>query len=231
VSAAVREPRRTSDVGRPAVVAVADPLLIFRSGMRTLLAGEPDFALVEVASSYELERAARERQPDLALVDIDLPPDGGLAALRQFREVCPSPAILWSFEPTPEIVLDAIHAGARGCLRKEMPPEGLLRALRGVLRGEAPLARDFAALLVSELQRVGERQRARDQAATLSQREREVLELVARGAGNREIARQLYISDLTVKRHMQNILGKLRLPSRAAAAAFYRAAFETDAAA
>jgi DNA-binding NarL/FixJ family response regulator len=231
VEGTLEEPRPLRDGEQPTRIVVADPLLIFRSGVRTLLSGERNLVLLDAANADELEAAARERHPDVALIDLQLPPDGGIAALRRFAEHCPAPAILWSFEPTPEAVLAAIRGGASGYLRKEMSPEGLLRSFRGVLRGEAPLGRDFAALLVSELHRVGERQRAREQAAILSQREREVLELVAQGATNREIARQLYISELTVKRHVQNILGKLRLPSRASAGAFYRAAFETDAAA
>jgi DNA-binding NarL/FixJ family response regulator len=208
------------------VIVVADSLLVFRSGVRTLLAGEPDLELVEAADADQLVRTARERQADLALIDLQLPSAGGIAALRQLQRIHPCAAVLWSFEPQAETVLEAIRAGATGYLRKELSPEGLLRALRGALRGEAPLARDFAALLVAELRHVRERQRVREQAAILSQRECEVLDLVARGASNREIASQLYIAETTVKRHLQNILGKLQLSSRATAGAFYRDAFE-----
>jgi DNA-binding NarL/FixJ family response regulator len=231
VSGLRREPEPIRGRDDAALVVVADSLLVFRSGVRTLLAGEPDLDLAEVVDADELERVGRERQPAIALIDLNLPPDGGLAALRRLRRVCPCVAVVWSFEPTRETVVEALRAGAGGYLRKELSPEGLLRALRGVLHGEAPLARDFAALLVEELAHVRERQRARDQAAILSQREREVLELVARGASNREIADRLYIAETTVKRHLQNILGKLHLPSRATAGAFYRNAFETDEAA
>jgi len=227
VDRTLQEPRQLRDGEQPTRIVVADPLLIFRSGVRTLLSGERNLVLVDAANADELEDAARQRHPDVALIDLQLPPDGGIAALRRFAEHCPAPAILWSFEPTPETVLTAIRAGASGYLRKEMSPDGLLRALQGILRGEAPLGRDFAALVVRELHRVGERARARERTAILSQREREVLELVSQGASNREIAARLYISELTVKRHMQNILRKLRLPSRAVAGAFYRAAFET----
>jgi two-component system NarL family response regulator len=136
---------------------------------------------------------------------------------------------VWSFEPTAETVLTAIRAGAAGYLRKEIAPDGLLRALRGLLAGEAALGRDFAALLVREIQRTGERERARERAAILSTREREVLALVARGASNRDVAGELYISEFTVKRHMQNILRKLHVPSRDAAGAFYRSAFDAAA--
>jgi DNA-binding NarL/FixJ family response regulator len=195
--------------------------------MRSLLTGQPEFELVEAADVVELDAAVRERRPDVALIDLNLPPDGGIAAMRHLLELRPIPAVIWSFEPPAETVLAAINAGASGYLRKEISPDGLLRALRGLLRGQAPLGRDFASLLVCEIHRVGERARAKEQAAILSSREREVLELVAGGASNRDVAATLFISELTVKRHMQNILRKLRVPSRAAASAFYRAAFES----
>jgi DNA-binding NarL/FixJ family response regulator len=223
----LEEPRSGPDGEQTRCVLVADPLLIFRSGMRSLLAGQPEFELVEAANAAELEVAARERRPDVGLIDLNLPPEGGITALRRLRELRPIPAVIWSFEPAPDTVLAAIRAGATGYLRKEISPDGLLRALRGLVRGQAPLGRDFAALLVRELHQVGERERAREQAAILSAREREVLELVARSASNRDIAAELFISELTVKRHMQNILRKLHVSSRVAAAAFYRDAFES----
>ena len=219
------EPRVRPSGEQRTRILVADPLLIFRSGMRSLLAGQPEFELIEAANGAELEAAAQQR-PDVGLIDLNLPPDGGVVALRRLLEIRPIPAVIWSFEPAPDTVLAAIQAGATGYLRKEISPDGLLRALRGLLLGQAPLGRDFALLLVHEFQQVGERQRARERAAILSAREREVLELVAGGATNRDVAAGLFISELTVKRHMQNILRKLRVPSRAAAAAFYRAAFE-----
>jgi DNA-binding NarL/FixJ family response regulator len=230
LSLTIEEPRPGRDGEQRTRILVADPLLIFRSGMCSLLAGQRDLELVEAANAAELEAAARERRPDVALIDLNLPPAGGIAALRQLLELHPVPAVVWSFEPAAETVLDAIRAGASGYLRKETSPDGLLRALRGLVQGQAPLGRDFAALLVRELHHVSERERAREQASILSLREREVLELVAGGASNRDIARALFISELTVKRHMQNILRKLRVPSRTAAAAFYRAAFASAAA-
>jgi DNA-binding NarL/FixJ family response regulator len=225
VGPAPQEPRFVRQEEQRACVAVADPLVIFRSGMRTLLAGERDLELVEAADGDQLARLVAERRPDVVLIDLNLPPDGGFAALRRALDVSPVRAVIWSFEPTAATVLAAIRAGAVGYLRKETSPDGLLRAIRGTLRGEAPLGRDFAGMLVEEIHGVGERERAREQASILSAREREVLELVARGATNREIAAELYISELTVKRHMQNILRKLHVSSRAAASAFYRAAF------
>ena len=209
----------------------AEPFLIFRSGTRTLFAAEDDLELLEARDLEELLRVAEEERPDLALVDLNLPPLGGVEAVSRLVELGVADVIVWSFEPAPEAVLRAIRAGAVGYLRKEMPPAALVRALRATRRGEAPLARDFAALLVAEVHGREQREQARERASVLSSREREVLELVARGASNKEIATKLYLSELTVKRHMQNILRKLQVSSRGAAAAFYRSTFVDDEAA
>jgi two-component system nitrate/nitrite response regulator NarL len=202
-------------------ILVADPLRIFRAGVRALLARESDFVVVEAGSLAEVLRAIEEDCPDIALIDLELPPLGGIAAVEQLAQRCPTYPIVWSFEPSQETVLSAVRAGARGFLRKEISPPGLVRALRGVVHGEAPLSRDLASLMIDELHGLDARDRARDRAGVLSVREREVLDLVARGARNKQIAATLAISEFTVKRHVQNILQKLELPSRRAAATFY----------
>jgi DNA-binding NarL/FixJ family response regulator len=209
-------------------ILIADPLAIFRSGVKRLLDRESDFEVVAVASFEELTRAIDEDCPDIAIVDLDLPPDGGVEAVARLTSRCACETIVWSFEPTRECVLEAIRAGADGYLDKCISPAGLIRAMRGVIRGEAPLSRDLASLMIDALHGDEQRNRAREKGMVLSLREREVLELVAIGAKNREIAERLVISEFTVKRHIQNILSKLELPSRRAAAAFYRSAFEPD---
>lgn len=206
-------------------ILVADSLEIFRSGVRNLLARESAFVVGEADSLDALMDAVAEAPPDIALIDLDLPPVGGVEAVRQLARRCPAYTIVWSFHPTREAVLTAVRAGAHGFLHKEISPEGLVRALRGVVQGEAPLSRDLASLMIDALHGLDERSRARDRAAVLSAREREVLDLLAQGARNKQIAAVLVISEFTVKRHVQNILQKLELPSRRAAATFYRTAF------
>lgn len=206
-------------------VLVADPLAIFRSGVRGLLSREGDFEVVEAATLTDVIQAVAKTCPDIALIDHDLPPAGGVAAVARLSEQCSAQTIVWSFDPSRDSVLAAIRAGAVGYLRKEISAHGLVRSLRGSLRGEAPLSRDLASLMIEAIHGLEERVRAREQVALLSTREREVLELVARGARNKQIATALYISEFTVKRHVQNILQKLGVPSRWAAAAFYRSAF------
>lgn len=209
-------------------ILVADSLPIFRAGVRNLLARESDFVVVEATRLEDVLAAVADECPDIALVDLNLPPSGGVAAVARLSEACPTHTIVWSFEANPAIVLAAIRAGASGYLHKEISPGGLVRSLRGVVRGEAPLARDLATLMIGALHGLEERDRAREKAAILSPRERQVLSYVARGARNRQIAQALYISEFTVKRHMQNIFQKLGLPSRRAAAAFYESAFEAE---
>jgi DNA-binding NarL/FixJ family response regulator len=153
---------------------------------------------------------------------------GGIEAVSRLAGRTETRLILWSLDPRHSDVLAAISAGASGYVDKDISSSGLVRALRGVLLGEAPLSRRETAELVNALHGVEERDRARDRAIVLSRREREVLALVARGARNRQIAEALEISEFTVKRHMQNILSKLQLPSRSAAGLFYRSAFGHD---
>jgi DNA-binding NarL/FixJ family response regulator len=208
-------------------VLLADDLESLRSGVRELLLRESDFKVSEARDLNELRAAVARYSPDIVLVDLDLPPAGGIAAVAELQRSEIS-SIVWSFEPDRATVLEAIRAGARGYLDKKISPQGLVRALRGVVRGEAALSRELVTLLIDALHGVEERDRVRDQAAVLSSREREVLALVSRGARNREIAAELHISEFTVKRHVQNILNKLEVPTRRSAAAVYRSAFQPD---
>jgi len=207
-------------------ILVADAIPIFRTGVRNLLIRESDFDVVEGASLEDIQRIAVEDQPDIALIDQELPPDGAVAAVAHLAERSSSHLIVWSFTPTREEVFSTLRAGASGYLHKEISSRGLVRALRGAVGGEAPLARDLAALMIEGLHGMERRASARERAAALSTRERQVLQLLATGARNKEIALDLVISEFTVKRHVQNILQKLDLSSRQAAAGFYRAAFD-----
>jgi DNA-binding NarL/FixJ family response regulator len=209
-------------------ILVADSVPLFRAGVRNLLVRESDFEVVEAADLDEVTLAIDDACPDIALIDLELPPRGGVAAVRELAKSCSTHMIVWSFEATRETVLAAIRAGASGYLHKEITPYGLVRALRGVVEGEAPLSRDLATLMIDALHAHEAQTTARERAAVLSAREREVLDLVARGARNRDIAGALFISEFTVKRHMQNILHKLELPSRRTAAAFYRSAYGSE---
>ena len=207
-------------------VLVADPLPLFRAGIRGVLARD-GYDVVEAGSLDEALSAAAQAAPDVALVDLDLPPSGAVALVRALADRR-THVIVLNLDQDGRSLLETIRAGATGYLPKEVSPDGLLRALRGLEHGEAPVTRGLMTQMIEALHGLDRRERARRQLERLSEREREVLALVAHGARNREIACSLAISEFTVKRHMQNILQKLELASRGAAAAFWRATSEPE---
>jgi two-component system nitrate/nitrite response regulator NarL len=200
-------------------VCIADAVTVFRAGVREVLLREKDFDVIEALDLSGLDEALRAGV-DIVLIDSELPPAPVAMAIEAAKGRC-SEIIVWSLRPEPEAVFAAIRVGATGYLRKEISAAGLVRSLRGASRGESPLSRDLAALMIDGLHAAESTAKARDLASVLSTREREVLVHVAQGSRNKQIASALTISEFTVKRHVQNILHKLELPSRRAAAAFY----------
>jgi DNA-binding NarL/FixJ family response regulator len=206
-------------------ILVADGATVLRVAVRSVLEAEKDFVVVEAANLDEVVAFDDEDVPDVALVDLDLPPRGGIEAVKALGAAGCNEVIVWGFRTDRAHVFAAIRAGASGFLRKEISPQGLVRALRGAARGEAPLSRDLVSLVIDAVHDLGRDARPRDRSSVLSMREREVLGLVAGGARNRQIAAALAISEFTVKRHVQNILHKLDLPTRQAAAAYYESLY------
>jgi DNA-binding NarL/FixJ family response regulator len=206
-------------------VVLADAFAIFQVGVEAVLNREPEFEVVRASNLGELiDAVQRTPSPNIALVDIDLPPQGGAQAASVLREYGVV-TIIWGHTQrlTEEAIFNAIRAGAAGVLRKEIPAEGLIRSLRSIQRGEAPLSRDLTALLVSQIHaarvEVGAREGGLEQ---LTPRELDVLRLVTAGRSNRAIAAELAISEYTAKRHVQNTLRKLGAGSRWEAAARFR---------
>jgi len=207
---------------------LADPYSVFRLGVISIIREEQDFEVVEAGNLGELDAAlAAGPPPDLALIDLDLPPRGAFDALPLLRKH-ETPTIVWSQRErlTSEVVFDIVRSGAVGVLCKEMSAGGLVRALRGVARNEAPLGREVVALLIEGMHSATAGVKARSQMGSLSSRERQVLELVSEGRSNKEIAAELYVSEFTAKRHVQNILRKLGVHSRWEASASYFAYLE-----
>lgn len=208
-------------------VLVADGASIFRSAVRSLLARASDLEVFDAATGDDAVSMAAELRPAVALVDLALPLEGGIETIRRLAAVSPATTrIAWAQEAVPDVVLAAIRAGADGFLEKDIGIEGLVRALRGTEVGEAAFSRTGAAALVGSLHTLDARQRARERASHLTARERQILTLVAAGLRNRDIGADLFISELTVKRHVQNILRKLDQTSRRGAAAFYLSSVE-----
>lgn len=210
---------------RPRIaVILADSGPMYRLGLRALLRDHDEFEIHEAGDLAELvASAARIRPPATALIDLDLPPAGGAAAVTRVRDSVVAPVVWCSGSRlTPDVVYELVRCGAVGILRKEIPPRGVVRALRAAGRGEAPLPRDLVTELLRRIHFLNGPLEPRPPLATLSGREREVLALVAEGHSNKAIARKLYISEFTAKRHVQNVLNKLALHSRQDAATRFR---------
>lgn len=153
-------------------VLVADGLPLFRVGVRSLLRRESDFELLEATDADEAAALLLGGYAEIALLDLDLPGGGGLEVVHRARGRCRAHLIVWALEPSRESVLESITAGAHGFLQKEISGQGLIRALRGVAAGEAPLSRDMAGLMIDAIHALEARSKALARAAVLSERER-----------------------------------------------------------
>ncbi len=197
-------------------VLIADDYPVVRHGLRLLLELQEDFDFVgEAADGAEAVALAEQLLPDVVLMDLVMPELDGIEATRQIRTVSPSTQVivLTSFAED-EKVFPAIKAGAAGYLLKEAQPQELLDAVRRVHRGEGLLHPSVAAKVMREL---AER---REKEPALTDRELEVLRLLARGLSNKLIAQELVISEKTVKTHVSNVLAKLHLSDRTQAALY-----------
>jgi len=206
----------------PIRILVADDQSLFREGLRTLLTVQPGFDVVgEAANGEEALRLAVTLHPDVVLMDVRMPILDGVAATWRLHGMLPAcrVIVLTTFDDD-EYVFEALRAGAIGYLLKDAPSEKLFEAIRAGSRGESFLQPAVAAKVVAEFARLAVKPPVTQQtlAEPLSEREREILGLVARGSSNREIARQLVIAEGTVKNHVTNILSKLGVTDRTQAA-------------
>jgi DNA-binding NarL/FixJ family response regulator len=196
-------------------VLVADDQSMVRAGFRMLLAREPDIEVVAEASNgvEAVEKAARYR-PTVVLMDIRMPELDGLEATRRILATDDTARILilTTFD-LDEYVYEALRVGASGFVLKDDPPEQLLTAIRTVAGGEALLSPAITKRVIKQFARIPHPAPPRE-LDELTERELEVLRLIARGLSNAEIGRELYISDTTVKTHITHILQKLNLRDR-----------------
>jgi DNA-binding NarL/FixJ family response regulator len=189
---------------------VVDDHPVVRNGLAGMLASQADFEVVgEAADGAEAVAAVAGLLPDVVLMDLRMPVMDGVEAIRAIRSGPASPPVLvlTTYDADADIVR-AIEAGASGYLLKDAPPEDLYAAIRAAAAGGAPLSPTVAARLVH---------RVREQPETLSARELDVLRLVARGASNREVGRDLRISEATVKTHLIHAFEKLGVGDRTSA--------------
>src|SRR4030095_7343376 len=204
----------------PIRVLLTDDHAIVRKGVRALLATERDIQVVgEAGDGAEAVTQAEALCPDVILMDLMMPKLDGIEATRQITTKTPSARVivLTSFA-ADEKVFPAIKAGALGYLLKDSGPEQLVRAIHQVYRGEPSLEPSIARKVLFELAQPPKQQPLT--ADPLTERELDVLRLVAQGCSNKEIALKLSVSELTVRTHMSNILSKLHLASRTQAALY-----------
>jgi NarL family two-component system response regulator LiaR len=200
-------------------VLVADDHAIVRKGICALLSTEPGVEVVgEAANGHEVLAGAEQLRPDVILMDLVMPGMDGLEATRRITHAQPAVRVLvlTSFDGDDK-VFPAVRAGALGYLLKDSGPEELVEAIRQVHRGESSLHPTIAHRLLRELSPPLDRAGGEP---PLTEREIEVLQLVAQGQTNRQIAADLSISEATVRTHMSKILGKLNLCSRTQAALY-----------
>ena len=196
-------------------VLVADDQSMVRAGFRMLLSGEEDIEVVAEASNglEAVEKAARF-EPTVVLMDIRMPELDGLEATRRILAADPGARILilTTFD-LDEYVYEALRAGASGFVLKDEPPEQLIAAIRTVAAGEALLSPSVTKRVIAQFSRISHPPAPRE-LEELSDREREVFRLIARGLSNAEIGQELFISETTVKTHVTHILSKLGLRDR-----------------
>jgi DNA-binding NarL/FixJ family response regulator len=207
---------------RPIRVLLADDQDLFREGLHTLLSVQPEIDVVGEASNGEEALALAVRfQPDVVLMDVQMPVLDGVAATRQLRRKLPEcHVIMLTTFDDDEYVFEGLRAGALGYLLKDTSSESLLNAIRAAARGESFLQPSVAAKVVSEFARLSDSAPASAPPDTepLTARERDILRLMVDGLSNREIADELVITEGTVKNHVTNILAKLGVQSRTQAA-------------
>ena len=199
-------------------VLIVDDHALFRRGLQMVLRQEEDIDVVgEAGDGHEAVEKAQELMPDVVLMDVRMPGQSGIKATEQIKDLIPHAKILMLTISDEEADLyDAIKAGASGYLLKEISIDEVADAVRSVWSGQSRISPSMASKLLTEFAAMSKRADERQQlpAPRLTEREMEVLKLVAQGMNNRDIAKELFISENTVKNHIRNILEKLHLHSR-----------------
>ncbi|MQA95969.1 MAG: response regulator [Streptosporangiales bacterium] len=200
-------------------VLVVDDHALFRRGLEMVLSENEGIEVVgEAGDGHEAVEMAGDTLPDVVLMDVRMPKRSGIEACTSIKDVVPSAKIVMlTISDEEEDLFEAIKAGASGYLLKEISIEEVASAVRKVYHGQSLINPSMASKLIAEFASMAKKGEERPQqvpAPKLTDREMEVLRLVARGLNNRDIAKELFISENTVKNHVRNILEKLQLHSR-----------------
>ncbi|WP_406035981.1 response regulator transcription factor [Nocardioides sp. NBC_00163] len=205
-------------------IVVVDDQEMVRSGFVALLSTQPDIEVVGTAADgSEALQVVRRTHPDVVLMDVRMPVMDGIEALRQLSEnpaTAQTKVVMLTTFDADEYVHESLRLGASGFLLKDASPDELASAIRVVHAGEALLSPSVTRQVIAQFARAPRRRRADPRLKQLTEREREVLEHIARGSSNSEIAAELFLAEQTVKTHVSRILGKLGLRDRAQAVVF-----------
>ena len=204
-------------------ILLVDDHVLFRKGLTALLGCRPDIQIVgEARDGLEAIDAAREFLPDVILMDVNMPRCDGLEATRRIKREMPHVKIvILTVSDDDQHLFEAIKSGAQGYLLKDLEPFQLYALLESISRGEAPLSGAIAAKILKEFSRPsGAASQVAEVIDELTPRETQILQLVAEGKSNKDIADELVISENTVKIHIRNILEKLHLKNRIQAAVY-----------
>ncbi len=207
----------TADVPRIRVLLVDDQALV-RAGFRLILQAHDDLEVVgEAASGAEALELTHRLRPDVVLLDIQMP---GMSGLQALPSLLPARVVVLTTFELDEYVYEALRVGARGFLLKNAPPEELVQGVRAVAQGGALLAPSITSRLIEQFAGHRGNADATTKLRTLSERELEILLLIARGMSNAEIASECFLSEETVKSHVSTVLRKLAVRDRVQAAVF-----------
>lgn len=209
----------------PVRILLVDDQALFRRALATLIGDQPDFQIVgEAENGLQAVELAHQLHPDLVLMDVEMPVMTGVEATHRLRDELPQlKVVILSVSEADDHVFDAIKFGAHGYLLKDLRPEQLYDLLRAVMRNETALSPAIAGRLLREFREHSDRRTvttAEPSGPDLTQREIQILQLVADGLSNKEIGFQLSITEGTVKNHVHNALEKLQLENRIQAAAY-----------
>ncbi len=209
-------PQQRVNPGEPIRVAVVDDQELFRRGLTMLLGVEDDIEVVgEAGDGVAATDLAATAVPDVVLMDVRMPKRSGIEACASIKDVAPSAKIIMLTVSDEEADLyDAVKNGASGYLLKDSSIDEVAQAIRVVADGQSLISPSMAVKLLDEFKQMTRSDRQQVPTPRLTDRELEVLKLVAQGLNNREIAKRLFISENTVKNHVRNILEKLQLHSR-----------------
>jgi len=203
-------------------IALVDDQSLCRSGLCELLSSCYGFAVVGSAGNVEGLRELLHEQPDLLIMDLRMKPMDGISMLEQIRkEGCTIPALVLTMSDSETDLANAIRAGVRGYLLKDMAPEDVVDAIQRVAAGELVVAPTMTIKMIEMLRGDQPGEEPKNSLKLLTEREREILQLLARGESNKAIALTLSISYDTVKQHVRHILTKLNLSSRVKAAVLF----------